>query len=926
MLGHRTLWITLICLTFGAITASAAPGDLEQIRQAIAQQGANWQAGETPYTNLSFEAKRALLGLLPGLADADALHRRPRFTRGLDEVDEEVDWRDRNGSNWVTPVRNQGQCGSCWAFGGVAAMESNILIQGNTPNYPLDLSEQYLVSCSDGSCNGWYADATLDFLQNEGTVDEDCLPYAATDMIACSDRCDDWLYRNVKLADWGWCGNVAEMKAALNYGPISSCFMVFDDFYAYSGGVYQHVWGGLAGGHMIAIVGYSDALQAWICKNSWGPTWGDDGYFMIRMGYDECGIESWAPLWCEPGVAAYPNLTVGDYAITETIGDDDGVLNPGETAQLSITLQNAPLAALAAEVTVQITTDDPRVTILDGEAAYPNLQGSQWASNSDPFVVSVAPGCALGPIAFTAYIYANESGPSAYYAERETEVSVSLYQYGYPMAGFQINPSPAVCDLDGDGGLDVITADGLGVVRATDQHGSMLPGFPYDAGCAFKASPAVADLDDDGDLEIVLLTWLGHLIILNHDGAPANTTVDLENFASATPALGDLDGDGDLEIVFGGFDCQLHAYHHDGNSVSGFPFNTGFGQFILEGALLMDVDDDNLPEIFFATNGQKLYRLSSGGQEVWQFNLGAPPSGAPSGADLGDGSLTIIAAAQNGKVYYLNAEGQQLHFAQLGHTCKSSPALADFDNDGMLDVALTDLGGFIHVLDAQGDEIPGYPIQASSPIWCSASFSDLNNDGHLDLLVPDQTGKLYALNDEGATVPSFPLTLSAGSQCTPAIINLDDDGDLEILVGTMAGLDVIDYKLNGGCNVCWNTFRGNLRRTGFYGDGFYGVSVSDPLGKGLPTSFALYQAHPNPFNAQVQLSFALPQAARVRLEAFDLQGRRAATLMQGWRSEGVHQMTWSVGNFASGLYFIALSAQAAGGVDFHAVQKVVLLK
>jgi len=921
MLGHRLLWITFICLILGTTAVWAAPGDVDQIRQALIAQGANWQAGETPYTNLSFEAKRALLGLLPGLADADALHLRPRFSRGLDEVDEEVDWRDRNGANWVTPVRNQGQCGSCWAFGGVAAMESNILIQGNSPNYPLDLSEQYLVSCSDGSCNGWYADATLDFLQDEGTVDEACLPYYGSDLVACSQRCDDWLYRNIKLANWGWCGNVEEMKAALNVGPISSCFTVYDDFFSYSGGVYQHVWGGEAGGHMISIVGYSDAQQAWICKNSWGASWGDDGYFMIRMGYDECGIESWAPLWCEPGVAAYPNLTVGDYAVTETIGDNDGVLNPGETAQLSFTLQNAPLMALAAEIHVQITTDDPRLTILDGEAAYPNLPGSQTAVNSDPISISVAAGCALGPATINVYIYANESGPSAYYAERETEVSVSLYQYGYPLAGFQVNASPAVCDLDGDGGLDVITADGLGMVRATDEHGAMLPGFPYNAGVTIKASPAVADLDNDGDLEIVLVTWLAQLIILNHDGTPAITAIDLPTFVSATPALGDLDGDGDLEMVFGTLECKLFAFHHDGGAVAGFPFNVGTGQFIMEGALLMDVDGDDLPEIFFATNTQKLYRISPTGQEVWQFNLGAPPSGAPSGADLGDGVLTIIAAAQNGKVYYLDTDGQQLHLAELGHTCKSSPALADFNNDGMLEVALTDLGGYIHVLDAEGAEIPGYPVQASSPIWCSASFSDLNNDGHLDLLVPDQTGKLYALNAAGASPPNFPFTLSSGSQCPPAIINLDDDGDLEILVGTMSGLDVIDYKLNGGCNICWNTFRGNLRRTGFYGDGFNGVSVSDPLSSALPSTFALNPAHPNPFNPTTAFSYQLPANSFVSLRIYDTAGRLVATLVNGWREAGSHNVTFDGSHLPSGIYFYRLQAG-----DFRAAQKVVLLK
>lgn len=200
----RQIVLTGILLSACVAGVWAASGDVEQIRQAITQQGANWQAAETPYTNLTWEQKQAMLGLLPGYGDEAMLRRQPQFPGPVDGVDEEVDWRNRNGANWVTPVRNQGQCGSCWAFGGVAAMESGTLIYGNAPNYPLNLSEQYLVSCSDGSCNGWYADATLAFLQSDGTVDEACLPYTASDNTACSDRCDNWYYSNVKLSQWGW--------------------------------------------------------------------------------------------------------------------------------------------------------------------------------------------------------------------------------------------------------------------------------------------------------------------------------------------------------------------------------------------------------------------------------------------------------------------------------------------------------------------------------------------------------------------------------------------------------------------------------------------------------------------------------------------------------------------------------------------------
>ena len=76
-------------------------------------------------------------------------------------------------------------------------------------------------------------------------------------------------------------------------GPLVACFTVYDDFFAYKSGVYRHVQGNLAGGHCVCCVGYDDSVRAWICKNSWGKDWGDEGYFLIAYG--DCGID--ARMW-----------------------------------------------------------------------------------------------------------------------------------------------------------------------------------------------------------------------------------------------------------------------------------------------------------------------------------------------------------------------------------------------------------------------------------------------------------------------------------------------------------------------------------------------------------------------------------------------------------------------------------------------------
>jgi len=899
--------------------AAAAPGDVEQIQQAIAREGARWTAAQTPYTDLTPEQKRAMLGLLPDFGDdyPDL----PGFPAVPDAVDEEVDWRNRNGANWVTPIRDQGGCGSCWAFGGVAAMESHILIAGNDPTYPLNLSEQYLVSCSPGSCNGWGAHSTLAWLQSDGTVDEPCLPYTASDLTQCNERCNDWVYRNLKITSWGQCYSVAEMKAALAVGPITGAFLVYDDFFAYSGGVYQHVWGGEAGGHMIAIVGYSDAENAWICKNSWGPNWGEDGYFKIRMGYDECGMETWAPLWMTPGPAEFPNLSVDGTTVEEEVGDGDGVLNPGETAALYITLRNIPLGATATGIAGTLESSDPRVTILDDEALFPDLSASAAAANVDPFLVAVTPDAALGTVTLTLNLYANENDPLPYAVSRSVSISLSLYQAGYPIAGTEMDAPPAVCDLEGDGDLDVITVDFGGHVCARDGVGNMLPGFPYTTTGMIKSAPAVADLDNDGDNEIVVTAWAGKLIVLNADGSEAFSPLTLPLFVSANPALGDLDGDGDLEIVVPCWDGQLYIWHHDGTAMAGFPFVVQTGVPLQDGALLLDLSGDGLPEIIFGAYNLKLYAVDGLGQEVWQYTLGGLPGGSPAAADLGEAAPTIVATDQSGKVHLVDAAGQPVRLVNLNQSLKCSPSFADFDGDGELEIAVSGHTGSVHMLNADGTEIPGFPVNLNSYLWVSPSFSDLDGNGCLDLILGDNSGNLHVLTRSGGVLAGFPMALTAGTRSTAAVTNLDADGDLEITMGTFVGLDVLDYKPSGGSNDCWNTFRGNLRRTGYHGDGFLAVAVRPEAPVTPPRNFALHAAHPNPFNPTTVTKFDIREAGHASLRVYDTAGRLVTTLVNGWRDAGSHKAIFDGKGLASGVYLLRLEA---GG--FSATQKLVLMK
>lgn len=213
------------------------------------------------------------------------------------------DWRDLDG---VTPVKNQGSCGSCWAFGTVAVLESAVKIQcGITEN----LSEQFLVSCNTsgwGCGGGWYAhDYHMNKLgigQSEaGAVLESSAPYVgkATSCAAYG--------HPYKIASWSYVPSSTGMpsvsaikQAIVDYGPVGSTVCVGPLLSAYRSGVFDADESSYCNGgvnHAVVLVGWKDDDPGypsgyWIVKNSWGATWGDNGYFKIGYGKSRIGYAS----------------------------------------------------------------------------------------------------------------------------------------------------------------------------------------------------------------------------------------------------------------------------------------------------------------------------------------------------------------------------------------------------------------------------------------------------------------------------------------------------------------------------------------------------------------------------------------------------------------------------------------------------------
>ncbi|CAN9507462.1 unnamed protein product [Ophioblennius macclurei] len=226
----------------------------------------------------------------------------------------------------IKQIRDQGSCGSCWAFGAAEAMSDRICIQtGGKVSVEIS-AEDVLTCCEDCGmgCFGGYPAAAWDYWVNTGLVTGGlynskvgCRPYTiapcehhvngtrppchSEETPRCDQQCiDGYALSYPKDKHFGRRSYSVSpqqqqiMTEVYKFGPVEAAFFVYADFLQYKKGVYQHVSGEMLGGHAVKILGWGteNGTPYWLVANSWNSDWGDQGFFKIKRGSDECGIES----------------------------------------------------------------------------------------------------------------------------------------------------------------------------------------------------------------------------------------------------------------------------------------------------------------------------------------------------------------------------------------------------------------------------------------------------------------------------------------------------------------------------------------------------------------------------------------------------------------------------------------------------------
>ncbi|MDG6229080.1 MAG: C1 family peptidase [Candidatus Thermoplasmatota archaeon] len=227
-------------------------------------------------------------------------------------MSDQFSWRDHLGKDWMTPVKDQMLSGPCWAFAALSSLESVIKIRENNAEMNPDLSEQYILSCLpySGSMQGGSSYLALRYMMettsqgnnHNGAIPEWCFPYQETDEISCSEKDERWIEQLIPISAVGrWTSHDTTTDRqkikddVVSKGPIVTPIAITDDLRSWgythtsSTDYYPRQSGNHPTNHVVVILGWKDDTSIsnggyWICKNSWEPYWGYDGFFNIEYG------------------------------------------------------------------------------------------------------------------------------------------------------------------------------------------------------------------------------------------------------------------------------------------------------------------------------------------------------------------------------------------------------------------------------------------------------------------------------------------------------------------------------------------------------------------------------------------------------------------------------------------------------------------
>lgn len=614
----------------------------------------------------------------------------------------------------------------------------------------------------------------------------------------------------------------------------------------------------------------------------------------------------------------FPYLEPVDVVYDDITGDNDGIVNPGETIHVYLEIENLEGWAHAYDATASISFDSDMIYIHNGTTHFGDIAGNSTANNSsNPLIIEFDLNIPYGTYKMLTEVSAYGSANAEFSKTYELEIPVTLIQNNWPWSSqFPISASPVFTDFTNDGLEELVVLNSLGSLFLLNSDAETVQ-EPLLNNESIWRSFSLGDFSNNGSKEIAIASRYGRILAFDPTG---DTVFGYEDCGQniLTPVLADLNSDGNKQLISFGLNRNLYVFDSDGYFSEGFPVllpQTSIGDIAVA-----DINGNGFREIIIGAIDGNIYVVDHNGSILPDFpvSLGAGIVTAPTILD----NKKIAVGTTNNKLFLVSPEGELLVNLSLPQRISTEVIAADFTNNGELEIAFVTNGGTAFIVNQNGDTLEGWPISHNEPFRQPPLAVDLNGDNNVNLILVSTLGNVHAYCPNGLPVDSFPYPLGISVTSPAAIADIDGDGDWDIIIATSNGITVVDCKHPMGHKSDWTVYRGNIQRTGYYGDNIT-TDVDIPFSEYVTE---LRQNYPNPFNPATRIDFSIKQDSPVKLEVFNIRGQRVRTIINEDLPAGNHSVIWDGTNSSNrivgaGIYFYRLTTS-----DTTDIRKMLLLK
>ncbi|MCB5271444.1 MAG: C25 family cysteine peptidase [Candidatus Cloacimonetes bacterium] len=614
-----------------------------------------------------------------------------------------------------------------------------------------------------------------------------------------------------------------------------------------------------------------------------------------------------------------PMLSLESYEFDDSQGDNDGIINPGETIRFHPVIGNAMGWAPAQNVKICLESV-PQGMQMTSDCIVINQIMPGQTSPEDLFLELALPED-LGFGIFTFKIAVESIHPitnlSTGLKYFEASFEITLFDGRFPWEIANSGKSaPMVVDINADGDKDIAFADVFGGIHMIGADGLEFSLIEHPDQQNIHRSGAMGQIDGTGHEDFVFTSRSGHVYAMTTTGEL------IFDYAAGTPfmfspMIADITADGAFEIIAGGLDGKLYVIDASGEDVSGFPLQLP-GTFVSELAV-GQLEEGGPMMIVAGVNNGDLRVIGAWGaiDESYNHNLGSGITGAPVILDRGR-----IALATNTHLYLISRNGI-IFEREIDAPVAGGLIAVDLDQDQHLDIIFVSIAGKLWAVSQMNTLLGNFPVNAGASFNCPPLVADLDADGQCEIVLHSNLNSIYAYHNDGSVVDGFPFSTTYNGATPGTLVDFDNDGYYKLITGFSNGVLMSNLRRPVSELAPWTVYRGSLKRQGSAASSGHVANADAQM---VPAVDLLKQNYPNPFNPNTNIAFELAKAGAIRIDIYNAKGQKVRELLADKLAGGRHTVLWdgtddNGRSLASGIYLYRVQS-----VEGSQTRKMLLLK